>query len=700
MRTATDTDFYCGVSFVCQGGATVTAAVVANSLQQVTNPYQVYKRYFSNRYAGGSSQAGSPQDVHIPTGVNDTHAKLGLTGKGIKVAILDSGVYYKHPALGGRFGPGCKVAFGYDLVGDAFGSSVEGGRIELSTAPDSDPIDDCSAQARGTHLAGIVAGVGRGISESGFVPEFEWTGVAPEATIGAYRILGCSSESTQSDIVAAAIYKAAADGADVIVAGVFGGPSFSDEADAIAVERVSARGVVVVAPSGDSGDTGFMQTGNPAGALNGFGVTSYDPLLDGSAVASYFGSTGLDNELHIKPDIGAIGSNLYSCISPAAVPNKNGPDPNAYDYRSGTANAAAYFAGTLALYRQKRGATSFDEIRTAFQNTATPANLPRSNPLIDSVAKQGAGLVNVYRALTAKTVITPSILALNDSQYTSKTHYTLTLTNNFDKAVSYTFTHVPAVSVYMFDQFYDFITSYPSFIANYATLGFGNKQAVKFTVTVPAGASTNVNIDVVQPISINPPEAVDKFPIYSGFIRVTNNQDDSALSVPYAGMVGNWKDAKVLASLTGIFGSTTANGAAVISITYIATTTRLSFLEAIYVGSNQTVKNQLNKLGLGHGQNQGYLACYGVAPYFSSYIVPYGVRHAGRPNANIGNWDFSIGFVWNGTVVADPTSGGPFVKLPPGEYKIRLKALRHMTPAGYKGDENFDIVESGIIAVG
>ncbi len=30
-----------------------------------------------------------------------------------KVAVIDSGVYYKHPALGGCFGPGCKVGFGY-----------------------------------------------------------------------------------------------------------------------------------------------------------------------------------------------------------------------------------------------------------------------------------------------------------------------------------------------------------------------------------------------------------------------------------------------------------------------------------------------------------------------------------------------------------------------------------------------------------
>lgn len=51
---------------------------------------------------------------------------------------------YRHPSLGGCFGPGCLVSFGYDLVGDAFnGSNVP--------FPDRDPFD-CGGH--GTHVAG------------------------------------------------------------------------------------------------------------------------------------------------------------------------------------------------------------------------------------------------------------------------------------------------------------------------------------------------------------------------------------------------------------------------------------------------------------------------------------------------------------------------------------------------------------------
>ena len=52
---------------------------------------------------------------HETLGINKLHAQ-GLTGKGVKVGILDFGVDYRHPALGGCFGAGCKIAFGELLL--------------------------------------------------------------------------------------------------------------------------------------------------------------------------------------------------------------------------------------------------------------------------------------------------------------------------------------------------------------------------------------------------------------------------------------------------------------------------------------------------------------------------------------------------------------------------------------------------------
>ncbi len=61
----------------------------------------------------------------------------GYTGKGVIVAIIDSGIDYTHPALGGGLWEGYKVISGYDFVND-----------------DEDPVDDLR---HGTHVAGIVA---------------------------------------------------------------------------------------------------------------------------------------------------------------------------------------------------------------------------------------------------------------------------------------------------------------------------------------------------------------------------------------------------------------------------------------------------------------------------------------------------------------------------------------------------------------
>ena len=110
-------------------------------------------------------------------GVDKLHEE-GYSGKGIKVAIIDSGIDYNHPDLGGCFGKGCKVSFGYDLVGDEF---LPG----LLPQPDEDPYDNC--HGHGTHVAGIIAS---NLNEMGFY------GVAPAVELGMYRVLGCADQTT------------------------------------------------------------------------------------------------------------------------------------------------------------------------------------------------------------------------------------------------------------------------------------------------------------------------------------------------------------------------------------------------------------------------------------------------------------------------------------------------------------------------
>lgn len=195
------------------------------------------------------SETNNTYNLHMQTQVAKLHAE-GFTGKGMKIALIDSGIDYTHPLLGGCFGKGCKVSFGYDLVGD---DMSQPGKF-----PDDDPMD-CAGH--GTHVAGIV---GANPSELGFV------GVAPDAELGAYKALNCIGYSTNEMLISAfnMAYEA---GADIISSstGIEGG--WADDAWSSAVSRIVDAGVPVVIAAGNSGEQGLWRPSSPSA---GRGVTS------------------------------------------------------------------------------------------------------------------------------------------------------------------------------------------------------------------------------------------------------------------------------------------------------------------------------------------------------------------------------------------------------------------------------------------
>jgi subtilisin family serine protease len=222
----------------------------------------------------------------------------GVNGKGIKVAVLDSGIDYLHAALGGSGNPAdfasndpnvvergtfptAKVVAGYDFTGSIWPNGPE--------APDPDPLDDGSGGGHGTHVAHIIAGKG---------------GVAPGASLYAVKV--CSSVSSACSGVAliqGMDYSVDPNGdgkfndrVDIInmsLGSNYGQP-FDDDL-AAAVDSATALGVLTVASAGNSSDKPYAN-GTPAAARSALSVaqtavpSGFLPLMQIVAPANVVGN--------------------------------------------------------------------------------------------------------------------------------------------------------------------------------------------------------------------------------------------------------------------------------------------------------------------------------------------------------------------------------------------------------------------------
>ncbi len=158
----------------------------------------------------------------------------GFTGKGIKVAILDTGVDYTHPDLVHAFGD----YKGWDMVDN-----------------DNDPQETSPGNPRGaatdhgTHVAGTVAA-------NGLIK-----GVAPEATLLAYRVLGPGGSGSTEGVVAG-IERAVQDGVHIMNLSLGNTLNNPDWATSIALDWAMAEGVVAITSNGNSGPNNWT-VGSP-----------------------------------------------------------------------------------------------------------------------------------------------------------------------------------------------------------------------------------------------------------------------------------------------------------------------------------------------------------------------------------------------------------------------------------------------------
>jgi len=186
---------------------------------------------------------------------------LGLSGAGVRVAVMDTGIDFDNPDLGGCFGPGCRVEGGYDFVGDAYNNDSTSATYNPVPVPDAIP-DDCNGH--GTHVAGI-------IGANGVV-----RGVAPGVTFRAYRVFGCNG-STSSDIMLAAMERIGQDGANVLNMSIGSALQWPEYPTAQAASRlVEKKKIVVVASAGNEGSLGLYGSAAPSLGDNVIAVASFD----------------------------------------------------------------------------------------------------------------------------------------------------------------------------------------------------------------------------------------------------------------------------------------------------------------------------------------------------------------------------------------------------------------------------------------
>lgn len=290
----------------------------------------------------------------------------GYSGRGVGVAVVDSGIDATHPdlPLGSHVVQNTKVAIGGASLGSPFAGVVPATYAE--NLPDTD-----DSSGHGTHCAGIVGGLGT--QSSG-----DFAGVAPGAnlvgvSVGETIVILWALEGWDYVLTHQYVYNIK------VVSNSWGTSGAFDPNDPINVasKMMHDRGITVCFASGNNGPG--------SNTLNPYSVA---PWVIGVAAGDKkgkladFSSRGIKDDPLYHPTITAPGVEIVSCRSKDAVVSALG-DPQAdatlpvaeqpyYMHLSGTSMATPNTAGACALLLEANPALTPDQIKSVFTVTATP----------------------------------------------------------------------------------------------------------------------------------------------------------------------------------------------------------------------------------------------------------------------------------------------------------------------------------------
>ncbi|MFQ3616903.1 MAG: S8 family peptidase [Cyanobacteriota bacterium] len=269
----------------------------------------------------------------------------GYTGRGVVVAVVDTGVDYTHSDLDANIWRNTREipGNGIDDDGNGFVDDVRGWNFVNGN---NNPMD---RNGHGTHVAGTIAAENDGTGI---------TGVAYNAQIMPVKVLGDDGSGTNLG-VARGIRYAADNGADVINLSLGGG--YSSDVESAIAHAVSRGAIVVMA----AGNEGALRPSNPASLAIQYGL-SVGAIDRNGNLATFSNRAGTDSRMQ---HIVAPGVNILSTMPGGR-----------YQSLNGTSMATPHVAGVAALMRQANPGLTDAQVRQLLTGSATRASSALVSP--------------------------------------------------------------------------------------------------------------------------------------------------------------------------------------------------------------------------------------------------------------------------------------------------------------------------------
>jgi subtilisin family serine protease len=311
-------------------------------------------------------------DKSVPQIGAPTAWAAGYDGKGVKIAVLDTGIDATHP----------------DLKDQVIAAK------NFSTSPDA-----TDKFGHGTHVASIAAGTGA--KSNG-----KYKGVAPGAKLLNGKVLSDDGFGDDSQILAGMEW-AAEQGADVVNLSLGGGDTPEIDPLEAEVNKLSqTKGILFAIAAGNDGDFGEQTVGSPGSAAAALTVGAVD---DNDKLAS-FSSRGPGLDGQIKPDVTAPGVDITAAAAPGSVIDKEvGEKPPGYLTISGTSMATPHVAGAAAILKQEHPDWTYAELKGALTGSAKGG---KYTPF-----QQGSGRIQVDKAIKQAVIADPSSVSFGIQQW-------------------------------------------------------------------------------------------------------------------------------------------------------------------------------------------------------------------------------------------------------------------------------------------